>query len=54
MQTIGTLDRITNFGDISALTGGADSFDGGKKKRKSKSGKSSGGGGKKKKKRVRM
>ena len=49
MQTMGTLDQLTKFGDISALTGGGGEF--GNKKRKSKS---KAKGGHKKKKKVRM
>lgn len=48
MQTIGSLDQITKFGDISALAG-LDSFDTSNKKRKSKSK----GSSKKKKKKFR-
>lgn len=48
MQTMGTLDTLTKFGDISALTGGVENFG---KKRKSKSKPKSGG---KKKRKVRM
>lgn len=49
MQTIGTLDRLAKFGDISALTGGAS--ESGSKKRKSKSKPK---GSHKKKKKIRM
>ncbi|XP_067934362.1 neuroguidin-like [Watersipora subatra] len=49
MQTIGTLDKLTKFGDISALTGGFGDSGGKKRKMKSKS-----KGGHKKKKRIKM